>query len=53
MRFPWTRLGYTYDWGNSTSEIGLSEFVIKNNSQVTVFKVYDNATFFNNIFSSK
>jgi hypothetical protein len=30
--FPWTRLGYTYDWGNPNSEIGLSEFVLKSNS---------------------
>ncbi|MBI1928900.1 hypothetical protein HYR99_32225 [Candidatus Poribacteria bacterium] len=27
--FPWTRLGYTYDWGNPVNEVGLSEFVIK------------------------
>ena len=33
---PWTRLGYTYDWGNPYSHIGLSEFVLKNNSEVTV-----------------
>lgn len=26
--YPWTRLGYTYDWGNPHSEVGLSEFVI-------------------------
>jgi len=25
--YPWTRLGYTYDWGNS-NHVGLSEFVI-------------------------
>ncbi len=24
--YPWTRLGYTYDWGSS-NQIGLSEFV--------------------------
>ena len=35
MKYPWTRLGYTYDWG-STNHIGLSEFVIKHNSTVTV-----------------
>jgi hypothetical protein len=27
--YPWTRLGYTYDWGNPNSEVGLSEFVIR------------------------
>lgn len=25
---PWTRLGYTYDWGNPTGEVGASEYVI-------------------------
>lgn len=25
--YPWTRLGYTYDWGNS-NHVGLSEFVL-------------------------
>lgn len=38
MKYPWTRLGYTYDWG-STNHIGLSEFVIKHNSTVTVESV--------------
>ncbi|MBE3143583.1 MAG: hypothetical protein IMZ61_06630 [Planctomycetes bacterium] len=38
-RFPWTRLGYTYDWGNSDSHVGLSEFVIKQNSLVVVESV--------------
>lgn len=29
--WPWTRLGYTYDWGQSSNRIvGLSEFVIPN-----------------------
>ncbi len=39
-RYPWTRLGYTYDWGNSVSHVGLSEFVLKQNSTVTVNAVY-------------
>ena len=39
MKYPWTRLGYTYDWGNTQSHIGLSEFVIKQNSTVTVKSV--------------
>lgn len=30
--YPWTRLGYTYDWG-STSHIGLSEFVVHGRKQ--------------------
>lgn len=30
--YPWTRLGYTYDWGSS-SHIGLSEFVAHGRKQ--------------------
>ncbi|MEE9913830.1 MAG: hypothetical protein K4571_19140 [Deltaproteobacteria bacterium] len=26
--YPWTSLGYTYDWGDPTNHIGLSEFVV-------------------------
>ena len=25
---PWTRLGYTYDWGSSADKYGLSEFIV-------------------------
>ncbi|MCZ7402555.1 MAG: hypothetical protein O8C61_10070 [Candidatus Methanoperedens sp.] len=34
--YPWTRLGYTYDWGNPESEVGLSEFVINQGSIIEV-----------------
>ncbi len=34
--YPWTRLGYTYDWNTSTSEVGVSEFIIRQHSQVVV-----------------
>jgi len=27
--YPWTQLGYTYDWGNAKNHVGLSEFVLK------------------------
>ncbi len=26
--YPWTRLGYTYDWGDAANHRGLSEFVV-------------------------
>lgn len=26
--YPWTRLGYTYDWGDPQNHVGLSEFVM-------------------------
>ncbi|MDO9528489.1 MAG: hypothetical protein Q7J27_04925 [Syntrophales bacterium] len=38
--YPWTQLGYTYDWGNPDSEQGLSEFVIKTNSKVIINAIY-------------
>jgi hypothetical protein len=35
-KYPWTRLGYTYDWGNPETEVGISEFMIRKNSEVVV-----------------
>jgi len=37
--YPWTRLGYTCDWGNPKSEIGLSEFIIMPGSTVKIQSV--------------
>ncbi len=37
--FPWTRLGYTYDWGNPVSDIGLSEFVTNTGATVGVGQI--------------
>lgn len=37
--FPWTRLGYTYDWGNPQKHIGLSEFVVRAGASVEVYRV--------------
>ena len=34
--YPWTRLGYTYDWNADSREVGLSEFVVRNGSTVGV-----------------
>ena len=34
--FPWTRLGYTYDWGNPDSKYGLSEFIVKEGAEIEV-----------------
>lgn len=34
--YPWTRLGYTYDWGNPASHVGLSEFVVRPGSTVKI-----------------
>jgi hypothetical protein len=38
--YPWTRLGYTYDWGNPKSEVGLSEFVIRKGAAVSIQALY-------------
>nr|VFK77831.1 MAG: hypothetical protein BECKSD772D_GA0070982_100245 [Candidatus Kentron sp. SD] len=32
--YPWTRLGYTYNWKPDQNEIGPAEFVIKRNSTI-------------------
>lgn len=37
--YPWTRLGYTYDWGNPKSEVGLSEFVIRAGARIDIHSV--------------
>jgi hypothetical protein len=43
--YPWTRLGYTYDWGNPCSNVGLSEFVIRSGVTVEVQSVTLNDEF--------
>ncbi|GBC59785.1 hypothetical protein DENIS_0726 [Desulfonema ishimotonii] len=43
--YPWTRLGYTYDWGNPADEVGLSEFVIRKGAFVEVRSVSENAAY--------
>ncbi len=37
--FPWTRLGYTYDWGESENHIGLSEFVVRKGAAIEIDSV--------------
>lgn len=34
--YPWTRLGYTYDWANNGKAYGLTEFLIKQDAEVEV-----------------
>ncbi len=43
--YPWTRLGYTYDWGNPCSDVGISEFVVRSGAVVRVHAVMDNHTY--------
>lgn len=37
--YPWTRLGYTYDWHPATDVFGFSEFVIRAGADVIVRQV--------------
>ena len=37
-KYPWTRLGYSFDWGSDSDRYGLSEFISFNGSQFTVDK---------------
>ncbi|MCC8088695.1 MAG: hypothetical protein LIO79_05460 [Rikenellaceae bacterium] len=34
--YPWTRMGYTYDWGDPNDIIGTSEFILKPHSYRTI-----------------
>lgn len=34
--YPWTRLGYTYDWAADSGEYGLSEFIILDSAETQV-----------------
>lgn len=43
--YPWTRLGYTYDWGSADSHVGLSEFVVRKGAKVYVEGVTENAQY--------
>ena len=43
--YPWTRLGYTYDWGNDGSHIGMSEFVIMPGATVEIDSVIPTAEY--------
>ena len=43
--YPWTGLGYTYDWGDPEDEVGLSEFVILGGSTVGVNSVTSTADY--------
>lgn len=36
---PWTRLGYTYDWGNPYNHFGVSEYVVSGGAQVEIASI--------------
>lgn len=37
--YPWTHLGYTYDWNPDTSEVGLSEYIVRKGAVVEVTSI--------------
>jgi len=40
--FPWTRLGYTYDWGDDNkNHVGASEFAVKPAKTVKIRAIFD------------
>ena len=43
--YPWTRLGYTYDWNPETDEEGVFEFVIKKGATVKVVSIAPTAEY--------
>ena len=44
--YPWTELGYTYDWNpRSRGHVGLSEFIIGNNKEIIVEGVQTTAEY--------
>lgn len=43
--YPWTRLGYTYDWADNSTEYGLSEFLIFSGADATVAYTYSTEDF--------
>jgi len=43
--FPFTGLGYTYDWGNPVTEVGASEFLVRENNNIRVVRVSTNAEY--------
>ncbi|HVI49095.1 MAG TPA: hypothetical protein VM802_29785 [Chitinophaga sp.] len=46
--YPWTRMGYTYDWAPQAKKVGLSEYVVKAASGMWVEKVRKAADYFRN-----
>lgn len=43
--YPWTRLGYTYDWNPKTDRYGASEYVVRSGKQVEVLSVVPTAQY--------
>lgn len=46
FHYPWTRLGYTYDWAPGSKEVGLSEYVLQSSTGCWVERVSTVSEFF-------
>ncbi|HYH99294.1 hypothetical protein [Hyalangium sp.] len=44
-KYPWTGLGYTYDWCNADTRVGASEYVVRTGSTINVTGKIDRATY--------
>ena len=51
--FPWTRLGYTYDWADNGREYGLSEFLIFSGASAKVEYTYSVEEYVNYVMKTK
>lgn len=45
LQYPWTGLGYTYDWCNADTRVGASEYVIRAASVVDVTDKFERAVY--------
>lgn len=48
--YPFTVLGYTYDWGNPNTDIGASEFVVRDRATVTIHSNQSTEEYFQGLF---
>jgi hypothetical protein len=44
-KYPWTGLGYTYDWCNADTHVGASEYVVRAGSTINVTGKIERATY--------
>lgn len=48
FHYPWTRMGYTYDWAPEARKVGLSEYVLQASTGCWVEKVSTASAYFKN-----
>lgn len=51
--YPWTRLGYTYDWADNGTEYGLTEFILPAGAEATVERTVTTQTYLDDLASAK